>query len=125
MPSKKLSPCTLRAALTNYLDITTPPTQQFLKYIAEMANDRWDSYRLKKLASDGDDYEKWRSYNVPNMADVLNEFPSVHLDPEFLLTQLPLLQARYYSISSSQKVNPEEVHLTVGILKFRIHSKSK
>jgi len=55
------------------------------------------------------------------MADVLNEFPSVHVDPEFLLTQLPLLQPRYYSISSSPKVTPDEVHLTMGVVSYKIH----
>lgn len=72
---------------------------------------------------DSDDYERWRSYNYPNMADVLNEFPSVHVDPEFLLTQLPLLQPRYYSISSSRKVTPEEVHLTMTLVCYKIHGK--
>jgi len=66
-------------------------------------------------------YQQWRSYNFPNMADVLNEFHSVHVDPEFLLTQLPLLQPRYYSISSSRKVTPEEVHLTMSVVSYKIH----
>jgi len=73
------------------------------------------------VLKDVDDYEKWRSYNVPNMADVLKEFPSVHIDPEFLLTQLPLLQPRYYSISSSRKVTPREVHLTMSVVSYKIH----
>jgi sulfite reductase alpha subunit-like flavoprotein len=86
-----------------------------------MANDMWDSFRLKRLAKEADDYEKWRSFNCPNMADVLNEFPSVHVDPEFLLTQLPLLQPRYYSISSSRAISPEEIHLTMGLVCYRSH----
>ena len=63
-----------------------------------------------------DDYEKWRSYNCPNLADILSEFPSVHISPELVLSQLPLLQPRYYSISSSPKVTPDEVHLTMDLV---------
>ncbi|CAG2104321.1 unnamed protein product [Medioppia subpectinata] len=55
------------------------------------------------------------------MADVLNEFHSVHVDPEFLLSELPLLQPRYYSISSSQKVTPDEVQLTMDLVSYHIH----
>ncbi len=47
----RLPPCSLRVALTNYLDITTPPNQHFLQYLIDMANDTWDSFRLKKLSS--------------------------------------------------------------------------
>ncbi len=47
----RLPPCSLRVALTNYLDITTPPNQNFLQYLIDMANDTWDSFRLKKLSS--------------------------------------------------------------------------
>lgn len=55
------------------------------------------------------------------MADVLNQFPSIHMNPEFLLTQLPLLQPRYYSVSSSRKVTPDEVQLTMDLVSYQIH----
>ena len=51
VPDNRLPTCSLRAALTNYLDITTPPSPKLLEYLVDMANDRWDSYRLKKLAT--------------------------------------------------------------------------
>lgn len=37
----------------------------------------------------------------------------------FLLSQLPLLRPRYYSISSSRDRTPSEVHLTVAVLVYR------
>ena len=34
------------------------------------------------------------------------------------MTQLPLLQQRFYSISSSPKAYPGEIHATVAVVKY-------
>ena len=59
------------------------------------------------------------------MVDILNHFPSIHMSAEFLLTQLPLLQPRFYSVSSSRKVTPDEVHLTMDLASYQIHGEFK
>lgn len=41
------------------------------------------------------------------------------LPAPLLLTQLPLLQPRYYSVSSAPSAHPGEVHLTVAVLAYR------
>ena len=51
--------------------------------------------------------------------EVLEEFPSIQMPSTLLLTQLSLLQPRYYSISSSPDMYPDEVHLTVAIVSYR------
>lgn len=55
------------------------------------------------------------------MLDVLNEFPSVRITPEFLLSRRPLLAPRLYSISSSLRAHPDEVHLTMSLVQFSTH----
>lgn len=57
------------------------------------------------------------------MVEVLQEFPSVQMPSTLLLTQLPLLQPRYYSISSSPDMYPDEVHLTVAVVSYRTRGK--
>ena len=52
------------------------------------------------------------------MGEVLAEFPSLKLPATFLLSQLPLLQQRFYSISSSPQLYPGEVHATVAVVKY-------
>lgn len=52
------------------------------------------------------------------MVEVLEEFPSIQMPATLLLTQLSLLQPRYYSISSSPDMYPDEVHLTVAIVSY-------
>lgn len=114
----RLPPCTVREALTHYLDICSPPTPRFLSALSCLANDRWDVFRLRKLSQEPESYKKWRSFHSPNLLDVLNEFPSLHVPPEFILTRLPLLQPRLYSISSSLSAHPEEVHLTMSLVRW-------
>lgn len=117
--SSRLPSCSLKTALTKFLDLTTPPSANFLLLMSGLATEKWDSYRLKKLATNIEEYEEWKTFRYPNMADILNEFSSIKMTPEFILTQLPLLQPRYYSISSSPLSHQSEILLTVAILKFR------
>jgi nitric-oxide synthase len=54
----------------------------------------------------------------PNLAEVLDDFPSVRPNASLLVTQLPKLQPRFYSISSSPKVS-DDIHLTMGVVEFK------
>lgn len=65
------------------------------------------------------EYEEWKWSKNPTVVEVLEEFPSVQMPSTLLLTQLPVLQPRYYSISSSPDMSPDEVHLTVAVLSYR------
>lgn len=69
------------------------------------------------------EYEEWKWYNNPTLVEVLEEFPSIQMPSTLLLTQLPLLQPRYYSISSSPEVHPGEIHLTVAVVSYRARGK--
>ncbi|XP_022249354.1 nitric oxide synthase, inducible-like [Limulus polyphemus] len=118
-PYQRLPPSTLRTALSRYLDITTPPSIRVLKLLSAMATNKEDQNRLGVLCEDVKEYESWKKFKYPTFADVLEEFPSIHMTTVFLLTQLPLLQPRYYSISSSPAFAKSEIHLTVSLVKFR------
>ena len=60
---------------------------------------------------------------MADMVDVLNEFSSVRVELSLLLSQLPLLQCRYYSISSSPDVHPDQIHCTVSVVSYSTESK--
>ncbi|XP_066457647.1 nitric oxide synthase, inducible-like [Eleutherodactylus coqui] len=117
--SEKIPPCTVSQALTYFLDITTPPSQLLLKKLALLAADVKDKQRLEDLSKDMEKYNAWKAYNYPSFLDVLEEFPSLEVPTTFLLTQLPPLKARYYSISSSNDMTPGEIHLTIGVVNYR------
>ncbi|XP_073523877.1 nitric oxide synthase, inducible [Phyllobates terribilis] len=117
--SEKVPPCSLSQALTYFLDITTPPSQLLLKKLSLLAADVEDKRRLEDLSKDTKRYNAWKSYNYPSFLDVLEEFKSLKVPTTFILTQLPPLKARYYSISSSNDQTPGEIHLTVAVVNYR------
>ncbi|XP_039248117.2 nitric oxide synthase 1-like isoform X2 [Styela clava] len=118
LPDKRLPACTLRTAFERYFDITTCPTPQLLKIFADCAADDKEKARLLELSEGKSEYEEWKFHFLPNLAEVLAEFPSVRVEASLLLSQLSPLQCRYYSISSSTDVYPNEVHCTVAIVSY-------
>ncbi|XP_075683937.1 nitric oxide synthase 3 isoform X2 [Rhinoderma darwinii] len=118
VPDTRIPPCTLRQALTNYLDITTPPTPQLLQLLSVVCEDQEERQRLETLSQDARQYEEWKWHRCPTLVEVLEEFPSISVPSSLLLTQLPLLQPRYYSISSSLEAYPDQIHLTVAVVSY-------
>uniref|UniRef100_A0A8C6ZR31 nitric-oxide synthase (NADPH) n=1 Tax=Nothoprocta perdicaria TaxID=30464 RepID=A0A8C6ZR31_NOTPE len=113
----RIPPCTIFQAFKYYLDITTPPTPLLLQQFALLATSEKEKKRLQVLSKE---YEEWKWSKNPTVVEVLEEFPSVQMPSTLLLTQLPLLQPRYYSISSSPEMYPGEVHLTVAVVSYRL-----
>uniref|UniRef100_A0A672TUY1 Nitric oxide synthase n=1 Tax=Strigops habroptila TaxID=2489341 RepID=A0A672TUY1_STRHB len=118
VPQSRLPPCTLAQALTFFLDVAAPPSPQFLQLLASLAREPGDQQRLQQLGQDARLYEDWKWFRCPTLLEVLEEFPSVALPASLLLTQLPLLQPRYYSISSAPGLSPGEIHLTVAVVTY-------
>lgn len=77
------------------------------------------------LAQGLQEYEEWKWGKNPTIVEVLEEFPSIQMPSTLLLTQLSLLQPRYYSISSSPDMYPDEVHLTVAIVSYRTRGRQR
>uniref|UniRef100_A0A8B9JJ06 Nitric oxide synthase n=1 Tax=Astyanax mexicanus TaxID=7994 RepID=A0A8B9JJ06_ASTMX len=115
----RIPPCTIHQAFKYFLDITTPPSPLLLQQFAPLATNEKQRKRLEVLSKGLQEYEEWKWYNNPTMVEVLEEFPSLQVPCTLLLTQLPLLQPRYYSISSSPDLHPGEIHLTVAVVSYR------
>ena len=93
-------------------------SDEFLEKLSELAARDDDRERLLHLAQDdADDYLQGR-----DVLDILHDFPSARprhaRDVGALISALDPLQPRLYSISSSPKAFPEEVHLTVGVVRY-------
>ncbi|XP_003698873.1 nitric oxide synthase, salivary gland [Apis florea] len=112
-------PNSLRILLKRFLDITTPPTPNLLRYFASIATNPKEQAQLNLLASDPAVYEDWRHWKFPNLVEVLHEFPSVRPFAPLLLLHLTPLQPRFYSISSSPDVHQGQIHLTVAVVQYK------
>ena len=122
VPGNDGAPKSLRAALfSDYL--ITQPSKQFIAALAGKAGD--GAPLLKELLDPlrAGDLEKflWGM----EYTDLLLDHPSVRFTPEELVKLLRKLQPRLYSIASSQKAHPEEVHLTVAPVRYETHGRRR
>src|SRR5436853_2949190 len=105
---------TLREALLRDYSITKP-TPKFLKAISQRASAAPLLGDLLKPERKQDlDTYLWGM----EVIDFLIEHPSIKWTPQELVETLAKLQPRLYSISSSLKAHPEEVHFTIDIVHY-------
>lgn len=103
--------CTLGDALTRKLDATAI-SLPVLKRYNEIAQDA-------KLAALITDKEALKEYTWGReIIDVLTDFPAKSITADQLAGTMRKLPPRLYSIASSPKAHPGEVHLTVGVVRY-------
>ncbi len=70
--------------------------------------------------------DKLKSYvDGRDLLDLVREFGPWNLNSQTLVSQLRKLPARLYSIASSYTANPEEVHLTIGAVRYNAHDRER
>jgi sulfite reductase (NADPH) flavoprotein alpha-component len=60
-----------------------------------------------------------------DLLDVLERFPSIRLPIAELVNALPPILPRLYSIASSLRAHPGEVHLTVGVVRYNQRARAR
>ena len=103
-----------REALSRECDLRMPSSELYALLAAE-AGDDVDRSRLAALAEDDGGAD---TFGVHDVLDALVEFPSARPRIGELVRTLGHLQPRLYSIASSQRRHPGELHLTVGVLRY-------
>ncbi|MEO3785317.1 bifunctional nitrate reductase/sulfite reductase flavoprotein subunit alpha [Actinocorallia sp. B10E7] len=88
-------------------------TPALLRFLADRTDDR----TLRKLLRPGNENELAQWSWGRQAVDVVAEFP-VEAAPEEWLSVLKRLSPRSYSISSSPLTNPDELRLTVSVVRF-------
>ncbi len=102
----------LRDALIVSYDICRV-TPNLLRFVADSCGDK---AAAKTLRAPKDKLDKWLLGR--NGLDIVQEF-GVRADPEQWQEVLVRLTPRNYSISSSPLVSPNEIHLTVSVVRYR------
>jgi len=113
------SETTLRLALTHHFDITKPSND-----LLSAAAKRSPGSELAALLAPErkDDLKKWLYGR--EVIDVLSQLAQP-FTPAELAALLKKLAPRLYSISSSLKAHPDEVHLTVGAVRYDAHGRPR
>lgn len=108
----------LEEALTSYFEIT-----KLTKPLLQNAAAYFDNEALEDKVQDSEwiqNYIEGRDF-----IDLLNDFPPEELEPEDLYQILRKLPPREYSISSSYQSLPDEVHITVGAVRYNTHGRDR
>src|SRR5438874_10901808 len=114
VPRPKGEPTSLREALLRHYSITQP-TPKFLKAIAHRADAAPTLHYL--LAPDRKQDLQTYLWGM-EVIDFLVEHPSVRFRPEEFVGLLSKLQPRLYSVASSLKAFPDQVHLIVDVVRY-------
>ncbi|XP_037821390.1 NADPH--cytochrome P450 reductase isoform X1 [Lucilia sericata] len=116
-------PTTYRTALTHYLEITAIPRTHILKELAEYCTEESDKEFLRNMASitpEGKEkYQSWIQDSCRNIVHILEDIKSCRPPIDHVCELLPRLQPRYYSISSSSKLYPTNVHITAVLVQYK------
>lgn len=110
----------LRQVLLSKVDIARPSDECML-FLATRAFDGEEALKLQALAAGEGPAELVEA----DLLDLLLAFPSVMPSLPGLLKSLDRLQPRLYSIASSSKAHPREVHLTVSAVRWDSNERTR
>ena len=118
------APVELRDALTSKLALAGP-TRAVLEKFAPKAADPSEQGRLAALAAPEAREAADAFLAEREFVDLLAEFPSARFTPQEFVDMMRRLMPRLYSIASSPRVFPSEVHLTIVITRYRTNGRDR
>ena len=95
---------------------STKISERFITLLARL--------RVRQFGEAGNTCRRWwrtirtESWRCGTSSISSEQFPSARPPVPDMIAALAPLQPRLYSISSSLKANPDEVHLTVGVVRY-------
>ena len=111
---------TLKEALTSHLDVTAISLPVLKRYNEIVKNKKLEAILDPARKTDLQTYLHGRE-----IIDVLNDFPAKEITANALVSIMRKLPPRLYSIASSPKTHPGEVHLTVGVVRYDTHGRQR
>ena len=126
-------PTTYITVLRHYIDISAVAGRQILGALSKYAPSVEAEAALKRLNTDKEEYHNVVTNGCLKLAEVLQlaacndirAFPTTQnttswsIPFDIIVSSIPRLQPRYYSISSSPKLNPNSIHVTAVVLKYQ------
>lgn len=118
------APAPLRELLTDRLALSKP-TRKIVETLAAKATNADEQAKLAGLLAPESKDVLNSFLEQREFVDLLAEFPSAKPSPQEFVDHLRKLMPRLYSIASSAKVFPSDVHLTVAIVRYETNHRER
>jgi sulfite reductase (NADPH) flavoprotein alpha-component len=121
---KLTTPITLREALGHRLALGGP-TAKIVNTLLAKTTDAGEKARLAELVKPESKEALAGFLDEREYVDLLAEFPHAKLTPQEFVDHQRKLMPRLYSIASSAKVYPREIHLTVAVVRYTTNQRER
>ncbi|MDQ0337417.1 sulfite reductase (NADPH) flavoprotein alpha-component [Caldalkalibacillus uzonensis] len=117
---KERGECPLREALLRHYEITVL-TKTVLEQVAQLSANPG----LKELLKQGNE-KAFRAYvEGRDLLDLVEDYALSGIPARDFVPMLRMIPPRLYSIASSPKASPEEVHLTIRAVRYHAHGRQR
>src|SRR4051812_49042970 len=110
----------LKEALTDYFEITLLSKKILQQAVEFTDNDELKNLLLLENVSQLKEYTNGR-----DLLDMLRDFGPWKASAQEIVSMLRKMTARLYSIASSVAAHPNEVHLTIGAVRYNAHGRDR
>ncbi|MEW9670063.1 sulfite reductase subunit alpha [Ammoniphilus sp. 3BR4] len=110
----------LKEALTTYFEITLLSKKILQQAVEFTENEEFRKLLLVENANQLKEYTNGR-----DLLDMLRDFGPWNASAQDIVSLLRKMTPRLYSIASSIAANPEEVHLTIGAVRYTTHGRER
>ncbi|EDV28132.1 uncharacterized protein TRIADDRAFT_21380 [Trichoplax adhaerens] len=114
---------TIRNLVKYFFDINSIPRRYFFELLSYFSTDELEQEKLQEFASPEGQEDRYSYCNRPRrtILEVLQDFPNSapHVPFEYLFDLIPPIQARAFSIASSLKMYPDEIHILMAVVKYK------
>jgi sulfite reductase (NADPH) flavoprotein alpha-component len=118
------APLPLREVLTSRVALASP-TPKIIHTLAAKATHPDEKAKLTGLLTPESKELLTLFLDAREYVDLLAEFPSAKLTAQEFVDHLRKLMPRLYSIASSPKVHPSEIHLTVAVVRYETNHRER
>jgi sulfite reductase (NADPH) flavoprotein alpha-component len=114
----------LREALHHRLALAGP-TRKIVETLHARTTDRDERARLEGLLAPESKEVLANYLEHREFVDLLDEYPGARIEPQEFVAHLRRLMPRLYSIASSPRRYPTEVHLTVAVVRYETNRRER
>jgi len=123
LPKDTTSVC-LREALSKRLALNGP-TYKFVQLLHDRTASEMQKAQLAALLAEADPEKKKAWIEQREYVDLFAEFPAARLQAQELIELMRKLMPRLYSISSAPSKFPDEIHLTIAVVRYETNGRKR